>query len=71
MDELRYDILRDDILQFPEFRPHNTFIVLIAANCVCEDSALINGKQHYRVVILGRYQSRQTSAVFPLCVILG
>lgn len=71
MDELRYDILRADILQFPEFHPHNIFIVLIAAKCVCEDSGLINGKQHYCVVILRRYQSREASAAFPLCVMLG
>lgn len=71
MDELRYDIVRDDIPQIPEFRPHNIFIVLIAANCICEDSVLINGKQHYCTVILRRYQSRQASAAVPLCVMLG
>lgn len=56
MDELwcECDILReDDVLQFPEFRPQNIFMVQIAANCISEDiSLLINGKHHYCAVIL-------------------
>lgn len=38
---------------FLSFAPQNIFMVQIAANCISEDiTVLINGKHHYRVVIL-------------------
>lgn len=65
MDELwsECDILReDDVLQFPEFLPQNIFMVQLAANCISEDISLLNGKQHYRVIL------ENTVILSALCV---